>query len=92
MESLAHGGVLELLQKRPGEIHMQAGHVLVSLYHSGRAIIAPQDLLCLPRLAGVMHLDKVPERLMHVKSQGMVYLTHGLAPCYMQTPANEKIV
>ena len=75
-KSLAHTGIFELFQQRSGKAHMKTSNVFVALEHPGDAIVAPEDLLCLPTLAGIVQGDQISEGLVHVQAQGMINFRH----------------
>ena len=75
---LADAGIFELLEQRAGETHVQPRHVPVLIEHPGDAVVAPENLLGLPALAGIVQRHQIAGRLVHVQSEGMEDFRHGM--------------
>jgi len=84
-ERLANAGVFEFFQQRAGKIHVEPGNVFVAFQHARGPVVAPEDLLRLPALGGVVQRDQVAQRLVHVQAQGVIHLRHYRNPPSVRT-------
>jgi hypothetical protein len=73
-----HDGIFELLKKRSRKTYVQTGYVLEAFKHSRDAIVAPEDLFGFPGLLGTVKPQQIAPRLVHMESQRVVDLGHGL--------------